>query len=249
MDRAPRADPRAVRRAAPSRRPRRAVPVRPGEVRARARPAARGARAPRTRPTRAAACATSWSAAAATSVRTTTAPARSPTPTSTPCSCTPTRSFARLEDSFGRAAPAAVPVRYTGFVVDGDRRVAAARTASPGLRRRRAGRRARSCAPRPPRTRIAGLPMRLIAGPFCPAHDLRALRASAIAQDGLELVPHRARPGRRSCAAPPPRSASAATTPRWSSSARACPRSSCHTRRRRRTSSAGARAGSRGSAR
>jgi predicted glycosyltransferase len=99
--------------------------------------------------------------------------------------CDPT--FARLEDTFGARHRLGVPVRYTGFVVDGDGDPRGAGThvvvsAGGGLvggALLRAAAEAQS---------ILGVPMKLIAGPFCPAGDRRHLEAAAAAQEGLELV-------------------------------------------------------------
>jgi predicted glycosyltransferase len=94
--------------------------------------------------------------------------------------------FARLEDTFGARARLAVPVHYTGFVVAGgtaERSPGARVVVSAGgglvggpLLRAAAG-----------AQRRLGIPMRLIAGPFCPAAERRALEAAAT--DRLELVP------------------------------------------------------------
>jgi predicted glycosyltransferase len=95
--------------------------------------------------------------------------------------------FARLEDTFGARRRLAVPVRYTGFVVDGggDRGAGSHVLVSAGGGRV-GGPLLRAAAEA---QRIAGVPMRLVAGPFCPEEDRRALEASAIAQDGLDVVP------------------------------------------------------------
>ena len=99
--------------------------------------------------------------------------------------CDPT--FARLEDTFGARARLAVPVRYTGFVVDGDdtppgigtQVVVSAGGGLVGGPLLRAAAAAQS---------LLGVPMKLIAGPFCPAEDRRHLEAAAAAQEGLEVV-------------------------------------------------------------
>ena len=94
-------------------------------------------------------------------------------------------SFARLEDTFGARRRLAVPVHYTGFVVDGDDSAydrgdhvlvsaGGGRVGGPLLRTAAAAQ------------RITGVPMKLIAGPFCPEREWRALEATA--HDGLELV-------------------------------------------------------------
>jgi predicted glycosyltransferase len=97
--------------------------------------------------------------------------------------------FARLEETFGAYARLAVPVEYTGFVVPGPpgvgrrpRRIVVSAggglVGGPLLRAAAAAQRRLW-----PRTR---LPMRLIAGPFAPAGDWRALTRDA--HDGVELV-------------------------------------------------------------
>jgi len=95
--------------------------------------------------------------------------------------------FARLEDTFSARRRLAVPVRYTGFVVGGDgpargpgsRVVVSAGGGLVGGPLLRAAAAAQ---------RLLGVPMRLIAGPYCPDGDLRALAAAATAQDGLDIV-------------------------------------------------------------
>jgi predicted glycosyltransferase len=99
--------------------------------------------------------------------------------------CDPT--FARLEDTFGARHRLAVPVRYTGFVVDSGGEPAGAGThvvvsAGGGLV---GGPLLRAAAEA---QALLGVPMKLIAGPFCPAADRRHLEAAAGAQEGLELV-------------------------------------------------------------
>jgi predicted glycosyltransferase len=96
--------------------------------------------------------------------------------------------FARLEDTFGPRRRLAVPVHYTGFV---------AAPAAPGPRRARrivvsAGGGLvgepllRAAAEVQPELQTrTGLPMRLIAGPFCPPAAWEALRARR--QEGLEV--------------------------------------------------------------
>jgi predicted glycosyltransferase len=94
-------------------------------------------------------------------------------------------SFARLEDTFGARRRLTVPVHYTGFVVDGvqrergggDRVVVSAGGGRVGGALLRTAAAAQ---------RIAGVPMKLIAGPFCPETEWRALEG--MARDGLELV-------------------------------------------------------------
>jgi predicted glycosyltransferase len=97
-------------------------------------------------------------------------------------------SFARLEDTFAARRRLAVPVRYTGFVVDGNggARGAGAHVAVSAGGGRVGGPLLRTAAAA---QRLLSVPMRLIAGPFCPEQDRRALQASAAAQEGLELVP------------------------------------------------------------
>jgi predicted glycosyltransferase len=97
--------------------------------------------------------------------------------------------FARLEETFGPRRRIAVPVHYTGFV---------AAPAAPGPQRARrivvsAGGGLvgepllRAAADAQPRLWArTGLPMRLIAGPFCPPAAWETL--SARRQEGLELV-------------------------------------------------------------
>jgi predicted glycosyltransferase len=93
--------------------------------------------------------------------------------------------FARLEDTFGERRHLAVPVHYTGFVVDaddgertrGEHIVVSAgggRVGGPLLRAAAAAQ------------RTLGAPMKLIAGPFCAEREWRELEA--MVQDGLELV-------------------------------------------------------------
>jgi predicted glycosyltransferase len=106
--------------------------------------------------------------------------------------------FARLEDSFAPQTPLRVPVHHTGFVVPG-------------------GERARALAPTPatpPRPRVvvsaggglygggllraaadahrleladAGIDVRLVAGPFLPEAEWRALREAASGRRGLDV--------------------------------------------------------------
>ena len=94
-------------------------------------------------------------------------------------------SFARLEDTFGARRRLAVPVHYTGFVVGGEDRestrgehivvsAGGGRVGGPLLRAAAAAQ------------RTLGVPMKLIAGPFCAAPEWRALEATA--HDGLEVV-------------------------------------------------------------
>jgi len=97
--------------------------------------------------------------------------------------------FARLEETFSARARLAMPVEYTGFVVG--RPAAGPRTprrvvvsaggglvGGPLLRAAAAAQRRLW-----PET---GVPMRLIAGPFCPPAEQEALRA--LAGDGLEVA-------------------------------------------------------------
>jgi predicted glycosyltransferase len=97
--------------------------------------------------------------------------------------------FARLEETFGALPRLALPVQYTGFVVKGPpgvgrraRRVVVSSggglVGGPLLRAAAAAQRLLR-----PRT---GLPMRLIAGPFCPTDEWGALDRAAV--DGVELV-------------------------------------------------------------
>ena len=99
--------------------------------------------------------------------------------------CDPT--FARLEDTFGARARLTVPVRYTGFVVDGPPAAPGPPThvvvsaggglvGGPLLRAAAAAQ------------QLLGVPMRVIGGPFCPAEDRRALEAAAAVQPGLEFT-------------------------------------------------------------
>jgi predicted glycosyltransferase len=99
--------------------------------------------------------------------------------------CDPT--FARLEDTFSARARLAVPVRYTGFVVDGPPDEPGPRThvvvsAGGGLV---GGPLLRAAAEA---QAMLGVPMRLIGGPFCPAEDRHALETAAAAQPGLEFA-------------------------------------------------------------
>lgn len=101
-------------------------------------------------------------------------------------------SFARLEDSFRPRAPLTVPVRYTGFATSEDPGAAAVPRARSVIVSAGGG--------------IAGaplfcaalaahrllwqsqrLPMRIVAGPFLPEPDWRALQAEAGPLDGLRL--------------------------------------------------------------
>jgi predicted glycosyltransferase len=95
--------------------------------------------------------------------------------------------FARLEDTFSGTERLTVPVRYTGFVVGGNRagrgrgsRVVV--SAGGGLV---GGPLLRTAAEA---QLVLPVRMRLIAGPFCPPADRRALEAIAATQDGLEVV-------------------------------------------------------------
>jgi predicted glycosyltransferase len=95
--------------------------------------------------------------------------------------------FARLEDTFSETGRLTVPVRYTGFVVGGNgagrgpgSRVLV--SAGGGLV---GGPLLRTAAEA---QRLLRVPMRLVAGPFCPPADRRALQATAAAQVGLEVV-------------------------------------------------------------
>jgi predicted glycosyltransferase len=101
-------------------------------------------------------------------------------------------SFARLEDSFRPQAPLTVPVRYTGFATAEDRGAAAvprARSVIVSAGGGIAGAplfRAAVAAHRllwPSRR----LPMRIVAGPFLPEPDWRALQAEAGPLEGLRL--------------------------------------------------------------
>jgi len=101
-------------------------------------------------------------------------------------------SFARLEDSFRPRAPLTVPVRYTGFAMAEDRGAAAVPRARSVLVSAGGG-----IAGAPLfRAAIAAhrllwqsqrLPMRIVAGPFLPEPDWRALQAEAGDLDGLRL--------------------------------------------------------------
>jgi predicted glycosyltransferase len=96
-------------------------------------------------------------------------------------------SFARLEDTFGARRRLAVPVCYTGFVVAADEgsRGGAGHVMVSAGGGRVGGTLLRTAVAA---QRITGVPMRLIAGPFCPEQDRRALEARASAQGGLEVV-------------------------------------------------------------
>ena len=97
--------------------------------------------------------------------------------------------FARLEETFGAADPLTVPVRYTGFVVDG-------RHLRPAAPERRVVVSAGGGLVGEPLLRTAidaqrigtGVPMRAIAGPLMPADAFERLRARARNVPGLELV-------------------------------------------------------------
>jgi predicted glycosyltransferase len=93
--------------------------------------------------------------------------------------------FARLEDTFGARGRLTMPVRYTGFVVDGNgagghRGSHVVVSAGGGLV---GGPLLRAAAAA---QRRLGVPMRLIGGPFCPDETVRELEAAA--GDGLECV-------------------------------------------------------------
>ena len=93
--------------------------------------------------------------------------------------------LARLEETFGAHSRLTTPVRYTGFVVDGNgsrgrRGSHVVVSAGGGLV---GGPLLRAAAAAQPRL---GMPMRLIGGPFCPDETVRALAAAA--GDGLEFV-------------------------------------------------------------
>jgi predicted glycosyltransferase len=100
--------------------------------------------------------------------------------------------LARLEESFRPATPLRVPVHYTGFVVPADDVVPAARRAGivvsagggivggPLLRAALEAQRLLW-----PRT---GEPMRLIAGPFLPEEEWRALERDAAGTEGVQLI-------------------------------------------------------------
>jgi predicted glycosyltransferase len=104
--------------------------------------------------------------------------------------------FARLEDSFTPATPLRVPVHYTGFVLPTDR--AAALAPAPLERPRvlvssggggyggalvRAAVDAHEAG-----LAAAGVDVRIVAGPFLPDDEWRALRTAAVARPGLEAV-------------------------------------------------------------
>ena len=102
--------------------------------------------------------------------------------------------FARLEESFRPARPLRVPVHYTGFVVP-------AREASRTERQRHVLVSAGGGIVGYPLLAAAleaqrllwprhALPFRLVAGPFLPEPDWRALCESARGREGVELVRH-----------------------------------------------------------
>jgi predicted glycosyltransferase len=95
--------------------------------------------------------------------------------------------FARLEDTFGARHRLAMPVQYTGFVVDGNgaggqRGSHVLVSAGGGLVGGPLLRAASEAQP------WLGVPMRLIGGPFCPDETVAELEAAAATQDGLEFV-------------------------------------------------------------
>lgn len=98
--------------------------------------------------------------------------------------------LARLEDSFHAQTPLRVPVHYTGFVVpDGDPAPAARRrgivvSAGGGI----VGGPLVRAAVAAHRRRPGGEPMRIVAGPFLPEDEWRALQRAAAVTDGLEAV-------------------------------------------------------------
>jgi predicted glycosyltransferase len=95
--------------------------------------------------------------------------------------------FVRLEDTFGARRRLTMPVRYTGFVVDGNgggrrRGSHVVVSAGGGLV---GGPLLRAAAQAQP---WLGVPMRLIGGPFCPDETVQELEAAAASGDGLEFV-------------------------------------------------------------
>jgi predicted glycosyltransferase len=106
--------------------------------------------------------------------------------------------FARLEESFRPATPMRVPVHYTGFVVP-DRRPARSLSPSPrGSARPRVvvsaggglyGGDLLRAAAEAHRLELAdaGIDLRLVAGPFLPEADWRALRQAAQGRRGLDV--------------------------------------------------------------
>jgi len=105
--------------------------------------------------------------------------------------------FARLEDTFSPATPLQVPVHYTGFVLPGDRALAPA--TPPPLERPRVlvstgggayggPLVAAAIAAHDAGLAAAGVDVRIVAGPFLPDDEWRALRAAARTRPGLEAV-------------------------------------------------------------
>jgi predicted glycosyltransferase len=104
--------------------------------------------------------------------------------------------FARLEDSFAPATPLRVPVHYTGFVLPPERPHA---PAAPALERPRVlvssggggyggALVSAAIAAHDAGLAEAGIDVRIVAGPFLPDDEWRALRAAAAARPGLEAV-------------------------------------------------------------
>lgn len=99
--------------------------------------------------------------------------------------------LARLEDSFKPRRPLRTPVHYTGYVVPararvnpvarGDHLLVSAGGGIVGEALLRTALQARALLHRPP-------PMRLIAGPFLPEPQWRALQERAFCQPGIELL-------------------------------------------------------------
>ena len=216
-------------------RARRAVPVRPREVRRELVPLLEAAPRRRRRPLIACSLRDILVAAATTRPRTTSARRARRTRYFDAVLVHADPRFARLEETFqpGHAAARARPLHRLRRPA-GDRAAPAAGAGAAArrrLRRRRPRRRAAAarrgrgaprCSPR--------RPMRVIAGPFLPEAGLAARCATRPpAADRLELRPLGARPRRRARPRGGVASASAATTPRSTSSAPASRRSSSRT--------------------
>jgi predicted glycosyltransferase len=107
--------------------------------------------------------------------------------------------FARLEDSFTPATPLRVPVHYTGFVLPGDGGGRALAPSPPAPERPRVlvstgggaygGALVRGAiAAHDAALAQAGIDVRIVAGPFLPDDEWRALRAAARVRPGLDAA-------------------------------------------------------------
>jgi predicted glycosyltransferase len=106
--------------------------------------------------------------------------------------------FARLEESFRPQTPLRVPVHHTGFVLPGGERVRAPARTGPSSARPRVvvsaggglyGGRLLRAAAEAHRLGLAdaGVDVRLVAGPFLPEAEWRALRQTARGRRGLDV--------------------------------------------------------------